>query len=212
MGKKNGKRKRPGFIRPMLCKSVQELPRGYEWIYEVKRGGQRSIAVKDGRQVRLFAENGRRLDFPDIEQAVREMNPARAIVDGEIIALNGESEQSDSRQADCESQFQLYAWDLLHLEGYDLIDQPLERRKAQLNAATFDSGLLFSPSLNCEPDELIAEVSSLSLEGVLAKRKDSIYEPGQCTGAWVKVCVRKRHRSPRASARQVRRFVGAMIE
>ena len=210
MGKTNGNRKRPGFIRPMLCRSVRELPRGNEWLYEVKRGGQRGIVVKDGRQVTVFAEDGRALEFPDIEQAVRKANPESAVLDGEIIALDAAGRQCDPREAS-ECHFQLYAWDLLHLDGRDLIDQPIERRKAQLCMATLDSGLLFSPSLNCEPDQLMEEVSSLSLEGVLAKRKGSVYEPGQRTGAWVRLRVKDRVHRLRTNRRRVQRLLHAVV-
>jgi len=193
----------------MMCKSVKELPRGNEWLYEVKRGGQRSIAVKDGRQVKLFTEDGERMDYPEIEQTIRQVHPESAVVDGEIIALNAEGKQCCPHEADCE--FQLYAWDLLHLNGRDLLDQPIERRKAQLCTATLDSDLLFSPSLSCEPDQLVEAVNRLSLEGVLAKQKGSIYEPGQCTGAWLKLRVTKPDRSSRASRRQMRRWVHAVM-
>src|SRR5687767_10131948 len=57
----------PGFIAPMLSKTVAELPGGDDWIYEVKRGGKRAIAVKDGRRVKLYRENGQRLECPAVE-------------------------------------------------------------------------------------------------------------------------------------------------
>ena len=62
MVKTQGKSKTvPGFIRPMVSKTVAELPTGGDWVYEVKRGGQRTIAVKDGRRVKLYDEHGHRL-------------------------------------------------------------------------------------------------------------------------------------------------------
>ena len=173
----------PTFIRPMLCKSVGELPTGTEWVYEVKRGGKRTIAVKDHRRVKLFNEDGLRLECPEVEQTMREIPVDSAVIDGEIISViargDGRGEESDAPR--------LYAWDLLYLNGRDLRSQPVERRKQQLCTMTMDSALLFSPLLDCGPEELLEEVKRLSLEGVVAKRKGSVYESGRCTGTWLKV-------------------------
>src|SRR5688572_33455642 len=84
-------KKIPGFIRPMLCKKVAKLPTGGEWVYEVKRGGQRTIAVKDGRRVKLFGEDGQRFDCPPIEETLRQVPFERAVIDGEIISLDAQS-------------------------------------------------------------------------------------------------------------------------
>jgi bifunctional non-homologous end joining protein LigD len=187
MGKRNGK-KGPAFVRPMLCKSVAELPTGNEWLYEVKRGGRRSIAVKDGRRVKVFAADGKRLDCPDIEEAVRRVNRETAVIDGEIVAFGSQGEACDT---DGECRLQLCAFDLLHLDGKDLIHEPIERRKSKLCTATLDSSVLYCPSLRCAPNQLLEEIRQLSLEGVIAKRKGSLYEPGQSTGAWVNLRVSK---------------------
>jgi bifunctional non-homologous end joining protein LigD len=176
MDKTKGKvRTAPTFIRPMLCKSVRELPTGHEWVYEVKRGGRRTIAVKDHRRVKLFREDGQRLEIP-VESVV---------IDGEIISLNPGTTTYEADET--EELPQLYAWDLLHLNGKDLTSEPVEKRKRRLCTVLLDSGLLFSPSLDCAPQPLLDEVKRLSLEGVMAKRRGSLYEAGRCTGTWVKV-------------------------
>lgn len=197
MGK--GKTK-PRFIRPMLWKAVAELPTGNEWIYEVKWGGRRSIVVKDRSQVRVFAENGHRLNYPEIEKTVRETSPESAVIDGEIIGLTRDGKRCEPRP-DC--HLKLYAFDLLHINGRDLTHEPIERRKGKLCTATMDSDLLFSPSLECEPSLLVEEVRRLSLQGVVAKRKGSLYEAGECSGAWASLPLRK---SPkRTSAQRIAR-------
>jgi bifunctional non-homologous end joining protein LigD len=179
---------KPGFIRPMLCKTVEELPRGNEWVYEVKWGGQRTIVVKEGSQVRVFAENGNRLDYPEIEETVREVSQQSAVIDGEIIGLTRDGQRCEPRP-DC--HLKLYAFDLMHINGRDLTGEPIERRKSKLCTATIDSDLLFNPSLECEPEQLVEEVRRLSLQGVVAKRKGSPYEAGKCSGAWANLRVRK---------------------
>ena len=177
-----------GFIRPMLSKAVVELPTGNEWIYEVKWGGQRTRVVKEGSQVRVFAESGKRLDYPDIEKTVREVSTESAVIDGEIIGLTRDGRQCEPHP-DC--QLRLSAFDLMPLNGRDLTTQPIEQRKGKLCTATIDSDLLFSPSLDCEPGQLVEEVRRLSLQGVMAKRKGSLYEPGECSGAWANLPLRK---------------------
>ena len=172
----------------MLCKAVAELPGGNDWIYEVRWGGQRSIVVKDGSQVRVFAENGNRLDYPEIEKTVREVSPESAVIDGEIIGLTPDGKRCEPHP-DC--HWKLCAFDLMHINGRNLTGEPIERRKGRLCAVTIDSELLFSPSLECEPGPLVEEARRLSLQGVTAKRKGSPYEPGECSGAWANLPLRK---------------------
>jgi bifunctional non-homologous end joining protein LigD len=171
----------------MLCKTVTELPRGNEWIYEVRWGGRRSIVVKQGTQVRVFAANGARLDYPEIEKTVRQAFPQSAVIDGEIIGLTRDGQRCEPNP-DC--HLRLYAFDLMHINGRDLTREPIERRKNKLCTVTIDSELLFRPSLECEPGQLIEEVRRLSLPGVVAKRKGSVYEPGKCSGAWANLRFR----------------------
>jgi bifunctional non-homologous end joining protein LigD len=183
--KMNGKiRKVPGFVRPMRSKTVAELPTGNEWVYEVKRGGKRTIAVKDGRCVKLFGEDGQPLNCPSVEEMLRRAPFQRAVIDGEIISVAGQPSDSGENNRN-DRTLQLFAWDLLHLNGQDLTAEPVERRKGRLCTMTMDSNVLFSPSLQCEPTQLLEEVGRLSLEGVVAKRKGSTYEPGKCSGSWI---------------------------
>lgn len=185
-------KKAPGFIRPMLGKTAATLPMGGEWVYEVKRGGQRTIAVKDGARVKLFGEDGQRLNCPPVEETLRHAPFEKAVIDGEIIALSAESSQPGALHDAHDCKLQLLACDLLHLNGHDLTAEPVERRKNRLCSLTMDSDVLFSPSLECEPDQLVEEVGRLSLEGVVAKRKGSVYEPGKCTGSWVTLRISAR--------------------
>ncbi len=192
-------RTKPGFIRPMLCKTVAELPGGNEWIYEVKWGGQRTIVVKEGSRVRVFAEDGNPLDYPEIDETVREVSPESAVIDGEIIGLTRDGQRCEPRP-DC--HLKLYAFDLMHINGRDLTGEPIERRKSKLCTATMDSELLFGPSLDCEPGPLVEEVRRLSLNGVVAKRKGSFYEAGKCSGAWANLRIRNLTGRKRVSDRR----------
>jgi bifunctional non-homologous end joining protein LigD len=165
----------------MRSKTIVELPAGDDWVYEVKRGGKRTIAVKNGGHVKLYCKDGELLECPLIAEVLRHVPARAAVIDGEITYLV--PERGDR-------QVRFLAWDLLHLNGHDMTMRPLEERKHRLCTLTLDGEVLFSPSLGCEPAQLVEEVSRLSLGGVAAKRKGSIYEPGKCTGSWLSLPLR----------------------
>ena len=171
----------------MLCKDVEELPEPGGWLYEVKRDGCRVIAIKDGAKVTLLSRKGKPLDYPEAGQALRQLPANRAVIDCEIVSLNGHFANGPNGKA----SFRLYAFDLLHVNGRDVTGEPIEKRKERLCSLTLDSAILFCPSLECEPEFLIEEVKRLDLEAVIAKRKGSSYEPGACSGAWVQLRVEK---------------------
>src|SRR5688572_28045650 len=178
---------RPCFIVPMHSRPIQRLPDAEGWFYEVKQHGHRALAVKDGARVTLSSRNGKPLDYPEAANAVRKLDVRCAVIDCEIIALdqNGKSSFAALGPSRGGCNIRLYAFDLLHLNGRDLTSEPIERRKEQLCTITLDSALLFSPSLNCDPDMLIEQVAQLSLEGIIAKRRGSTYETGKRGGTWV---------------------------
>ena len=169
----------------MLCKEVDELPAPGGWLYEVKRDGCRVIAIKDGSKVTLLSRKGKPLDYPEAGQALRQLPANRAVIDCEIVSVNGHHGSNGK------AMLRLYAFDLLHVNGRDLTGEPIEKRKERLCSLTLDSAILFCPSLECEPEFLIEEVKRLALETVIAKRKGSSYEPGACSGAWVQLRVEK---------------------
>src|SRR2546426_12479763 len=88
--KRTNHRGRSRFIAPMLCKPVQTLPERGGWFYEVKRNGYPALAVKDGAKVALFSGDGKSLDYPEAEKAVRRLKATSAVIDCEIITLNSE--------------------------------------------------------------------------------------------------------------------------
>lgn len=169
----------------MLCKDVRELPAPGEWHYEVKRDGCRAIAIKDGAKVTLLSRSGKPLNCPEAGQALKQVPAKRVVIDCEIVALNG----NGSTNGQANGHLRLYAFDLLHVNGRDVMNEPIEKRKERLCSLTLDSPILFCPSLNCEPEFLIEEVKRLALEAIIAKKKGSTYEPGECSGAWVQLRV-----------------------
>jgi bifunctional non-homologous end joining protein LigD len=85
----------------------------------------------------------------------------------------------------------LYAFDLLHLNGRDLIGLPIETRKGLLAELLKDTGVLFCQSFDCDAETLLAEVKRRQLEGIVAKRRGSLYRSGDRDGTWIKYKVHR---------------------
>jgi bifunctional non-homologous end joining protein LigD len=183
------------FIEPMKARLVKSPPPG-EWIYEIKFDGFRAMALKEKNHARLLSRNekdfGRK--FPEISDGIARIPARDAIIDGEIVALDSKGRSSfQLLQAYDLGQERppifFYAFDLLHLNGTDLRNNPVIARKALLEKLLKKvPGIIrYSASLGGEPARLVKQVRRLGLEGLIGKRKDSVYEAGQRTGAWIKL-------------------------
>ena len=180
------------FIPPLLPTLVEKPPEGDDWIHEVKFDGYRSQIVIDEDGTRIFTRRG--LDwtakYRDLAEAAKALDVESAIIDGEIIVLNeaGLSDFSELRKAITRRQHDLYfvAFDLLHLNGHDLRDMPLEDRREILAGMIEPGGRIqFSEALPGEAKAIYHLVDQAGLEGMISKRKDSKYRSGNST-AWLK--------------------------
>jgi bifunctional non-homologous end joining protein LigD len=180
------------FIPPLLPTLVEKPPEGDDWIHEVKFDGYRSQIVIDEDGTRIFTRRG--LDwtakYRDLAEAAKALDVESAIIDGEIIVLNeaGLSDFSELRKAITRRQHDLYfvAFDLLHLNGHDLRDMPLEDRREILAGMIEPGGRIqFSEALPGEAKAIYHLVDQAGLEGMVSKRKDSKYRSGNST-AWLK--------------------------
>jgi bifunctional non-homologous end joining protein LigD len=182
------------FISPMLLRPVKTLPRGERWCYELKFDGFRGIAIKEHDHVRLLSRNGNDLSkrFERIVQAVRDLPVKSLILDGEIVCLDLEGkpcfEDLQSFAPEREPFLFYYAFDLLHQDGKSLIREPLVRRKEALCELLVKgrSPLRCSEFLDANPDDLIQFTQAHKLEGIVAKDRNSLYEPGKRSGRWMK--------------------------
>jgi DNA ligase D-like protein (predicted ligase) len=181
------------FIEPMLLKPAATLPLGEQWRYELKFDGFRGLAVKDGKDVRLFSRNGRDLStrFPTIVEAVGKLKMKSAVIDGEIVCLDEKGrpcfEDLQNFGSALENNLFFYAFDLLAANGANLITRPLEERKECLRRLLPKDGpLRLSDFVECDPEILVKFATENRLEGVVAKRIGSVYEPGKRSGAWAK--------------------------
>jgi bifunctional non-homologous end joining protein LigD len=181
----------------MKARLRSELPRGNDWLFEVKLDGIRAIAIKDGSHVQLFSRLPRELtaDHPDIIEALRALPVRQLVADGEIVALDDQGRTSfqllqNRRRHPSQSHAILYyLFDLLNLNGHDLKAAPLVQRKHILEALLTQAAgpLRLSASLGGTAAAIWKHVQSHRLEGLIAKQACSPYEPGQRSGAWLKI-------------------------
>ena len=188
-----------GFIEPMLAVAVTKLPEGPAWSYELKFDGYRALGFKAAGRVRLLSRNGK--DFTkrlaSIAHALAAL-PDETVIDGEIIAYGDDLRPSFNvlqNRRGAGPELRLYAFDLLRLRGEALTQEPLERRRELLRTKVMPllpDSIRYSETLEASPAELIEAVREQGFEGIVAKRRDSPYKPGQRSAAWQKKRVPQR--------------------
>ncbi|KAA3452254.1 ATP-dependent DNA ligase [Mesorhizobium sp. SARCC-RB16n] len=180
------------FVAPLLPTLVEKPPEGAGWIHEIKFDGYRSQIIKDETGVRIFTRRG--LDwtdkYRDLAKAAAGLDVESAIIDGEIIVLNdaGLSDFGALRKAITSRQHDLYfvAFDLLHVNGHDLRDMPLEdRREVLTEMIPEEQRIQFSQALPGEASAIFHLAEQAGLEGMVSKRRDSKYRSGPSTN-WLK--------------------------
>jgi bifunctional non-homologous end joining protein LigD len=174
----------------MMALPRAALPSGSGWTYEVKWDGYRTIAVKNGATVRLYSRNLKDISaqYPSIAKGVSRVHAASVMLDGELVALDEHGRPSfQALHHQSQSALAYYVFDLLQLNARSLIDAPLAERRRHLRPIVAGTPVLLSEPLPGTPEDIARVVRELGLEGVVAKRADSRYEPGRRTGAWVKV-------------------------
>jgi bifunctional non-homologous end joining protein LigD len=178
----------------MLAKLIRALPEGPEWEYELKLDGYRLEAVKTGDKIRLYSRRGNDFTkkFAKIAGQVEKINADSFVLDGEAVVVDERgvpSFQMLQNRASLPRGWALayYAFDLLHLNGKDLFGQPLKERRVLLETLLRNSGVLLSQSLPGTLSQIMSAVRQHRLEGVIAKRVDSVYKSGQRTDLWLKL-------------------------
>ncbi len=183
------------FIEPMPCLAVKKLPEGEAWEYELKLDGYRALAVKHEGQVTLFSRNRKRFDgrFPAVAAAFAGL-PDETIIDGEIVAIDESGRPSFSRLQNFSANadaITFYAFDMPMWKGEDLRRQPLDKRRELLRSKAMPKlpAIHFSDDFAADAEKMISAVREQGLEGIVAKRRDSFYEPGRRNGAWLKMRI-----------------------
>jgi bifunctional non-homologous end joining protein LigD len=201
-------------LTPMLASVGQEIPQGEEWTFEPKYDGIRILAFVADGSVSLLSRNGnaKTTQFPEIVSALAGLSRARKkpfVLDGEIVAMDGKEparfQQLQSRMhatdrahiaaRQDDTPVAYIAFDIL-LDGDEtLIHEAQYVRRAhllQLLNPPVPHVLRISDSLSGKATKLLDKARAMGWEGVIAKRKDAIYEPGKRSKSWLKLKIEQR--------------------
>src|SRR6266851_9170369 len=170
-----------------------KVPAGPEWLHEIKHDGYRLIVHRDGARVRPFTRNGHdwTARYPLIVEAALRNRQTSFVIDGEAVLLgvDGISDFNELHSRKHDHEVQLYAFDILALDGDDLRSLPLSMRKTNLARllARRPDGIFVAPTEQGEivPD-LFRAACNVGLEGLVSKRRDRPYQAGR-SKHWIKV-------------------------
>ena len=202
------KRPMPTEIHPMLATSIEKPFDGSEWLFEIKWDGYRAVAFIENGKVRLVSRNQNDLThrYPELKDLPQFVKAKNAILDGEVVALDEQGRASFSlmqqrtgfrpggRRAATNADVPVlyYAFDLLYLDGYDWRRVPLEERKKKLaSLLVAGDALRYSDHYEREGKALFEVAREKALEGVLAKKRDSVYQEHR-SSEWLKIKIRHR--------------------
>jgi bifunctional non-homologous end joining protein LigD len=199
----------PEHLVPMLA-SAGELPRDGEggarsrWEFEVKWDGVRALAYARPGRLRLESRNLNDISdtYPELRGLLRQLGMREAVLDGEIVAFDESgrpsferlqrrinvSSGSAIRRRTADTPVVYAIFDLLYLDGRSLLALPYSERRDELEALGLGGRAWRVPARHGgDGGALLSATRKQGLEGVVAKRRDSRYEPGRRTGAWIKV-------------------------
>ena len=198
-----GKAQLPPFFAPMGANITDKLPKGPDWVYEIKWDGVRALVYIDHGNLSILTRNNNRCErqYPELQVLPHYIDARQAVVDGEIVVLDDKGvsqfeliqpriHTSDghaiARMAERRPAL-FYAFDLAHLDGHDLRKLPLSERRANLAAILKPFPLLrLSETFPAEGDELLEAARATGLEGLVAKRLNSTYESKRSSD-WLKL-------------------------
>jgi bifunctional non-homologous end joining protein LigD len=185
---------RLSFIPPQLPSLTEHPPEGASWIHEVKHDGYRTMLVIERGSALAYTRNGHDWSdrYSDIIAAARKLSCRSAILDGEVIVQDARGVSDfEALQVALRSQpsrLIFYAFDLLHLDGKDLLDRPLVERRAKLLLLVSrdqDSAIRFSEEFIGDAAAFFRACAAHELEGMVSKLATSRYRSGR-SKTWLK--------------------------
>jgi bifunctional non-homologous end joining protein LigD len=185
----------PKTIQPMQPTVCQYPFSSGEWLFEPKWDGYRAICFLENAKVRFVSRNQRSLSqrFPVLQEGVDEVKAENAILDGEIVALDPqgmpvfEGLRSGRKARGCVIVFQVF--DLLYLDGQSLVDERLIVRKRKLKKVLKKGArrrFCYTDHVLKQGERFFAELEKIGLEGMVAKKVDSVYVNGRSRD-WLKI-------------------------
>ena len=194
----------PRHLVPMLARAGALPADDGPWAYEIKWDGVRALAYSEPGELRLESRNLNDItaQYPELARLGRALGSHAAVLDGEIVAFDARgrpsfaalqrrmhvTSKSQIRRLAESSPVTYMIFDLLWLDGHSLMELPYEQRRERLAALGLDGEHWQTPEpLRGKGRDVLEATAEQGLEGVVAKRLDSPYRPGQRTGAWLKI-------------------------
>ena len=182
----------------MLLLKTDALPEGPRWMYELKLDGYRAIAYKRGGVVRLRSRNDKDFDarYPGVVKGLAQL-PDETVIDGEVVAFDEEGRPSFGalqNYGSSSAPVVYYVFDVMMLAGRNVMREPLEARRRLLEQRVLPKvaePVRYAPAFDAELSVLVESVKAQGFEGLVAKRRDSVYESGLRSGAWMKMRVNR---------------------
>ena len=176
---------------PMLATLAEDVPPGKGWSFEVKFDGYRALAYVRGSEARLVSRNGNDLTarFENVGRALSSaIKTPDCVLDGEVCALDEEGRSSFSAMQQGSGAIVYYVFDVLEVEGTPVVDRPLEERRKELVRLLDrrNRTVLLSEAFDDGPG-LKKAAAAQNLEGIVAKKAGSRYEPGRRSRNWLKI-------------------------
>lgn len=185
-------------LKPMLATLVDKPFDNDDWLYEIKWDGYRAVAFLEESRVELKSRNDKNFSdkFYPIYDALKSLN-LKAILDGEIVVVNENGQANFSKlqnwRSEADGELIYYVFDILWYEGHDLKGLPLiERRKILETILPNQSQIQLSHTFDTSGIEFLAAAKRMGLEGIMAKRKNSLYHVDNRSADWLKIKANKK--------------------
>ena len=181
------------FVKPMLATQTKAIFNDPQWIYEIKWDGYRILANINGGHVELYSRNGNAygVQFPSIKRALESV-VQDVILDGEVVVVDNEGVPDfhalQNYDVTTTGELRYYVFDMLILNGHEMINLPLLDRKSLIPEVIEGlEGIYYCDHVEDMGKSFYTRAIDAGLEGVIAKKKNSIYTPGYRTTDWLKV-------------------------
>ena len=189
----------PKTVRPMLATLVDQPFDEPGWQYEIKWDGYRAVAMINKGKVNLISRNNKSFNekFYPVADALKKWD-INAVIDGEVVVLNDKGISNfgslQNWRSEADGPLLYYVFDILWLNGYDLRSLPLTRRREILKDILPPENIIrLSENFETSATEFLATAAKMGMEGIIAKKVDSVYIEGDRTREWLKIKSNKRH-------------------
>jgi bifunctional non-homologous end joining protein LigD len=188
----------PSKLSPMLATLIDKPFDDEGWQYEIKWDGYRTFAFCNKKKVELKSRNDKSFNekFYPVHKALQEWN-INAVIDGEVVVLdeNGKSNFGalQNWRSEADGEIYYYVFDLLWFNGKDLMQIPLTQRRIVLEQLITENNIIrLSKNFEVSGTAFFETAKKMGLEGIIAKKSDSTYSPGNRSKEWLKIKANKR--------------------